>query len=371
MEPITKQLVDLVEQNGWESKFDEAIKSVKEQNITELSWLNSFSDYCSWIDDQLHWAPHDPDSSRLIYHKICQSYYLLDQEPLKSLQTPVKPGEKQDELSPLSQWIKDFANAWGAYLDTDESAKEVQSFYDDPLFNMNDYMPMPSGWKTFNQFFARHTKPGKRPVAALNDPSVLVSPTDSTFVGWWQVDEESKIFVESKGLRWSIEQLLEGSEYADRFKGGIFTHSFLNTFDYHRWHTPVPGKVVEARVIQGQAYLDVDTVPGPIVDGKQTNILNALDGTGYQFVQTRGLAVIDSPVGLVALLPMGMAEVSSVTMTAEVGVTLHKGEEFGYFQFGGSDFVMVFEQASNVHLFWQPGVHVRQGTAIGQAYGAY
>ena len=59
---------------------------------------------------------------------------------------------------------------------------------------------------------------------------------------------------------------------------------------------------------------------------------------------------------------------SSVVITAEEGVTLRKGEELGYFQFGGSDFVLVFERASNVDLTWQPGVHKQQGMAIGQAY---
>ena len=38
--------------------------------------------------------------------------------------------------------------------------------------------------------------------------------------------------------------------------------------------------------------------------------------------------------------PIGMAQLSSVVLTAEVGVTLRNGEELGYFQFGGSDFVM-------------------------------
>jgi len=64
-------------------------------------------------------------------------------------------------------------------------------------------------------------------------------------------------------------------------------------------------------VIQGYAYLDVN-VKQVMVGGKLVNALNALDGTGYQFCQTRGLAVIDSPIGLVACLPMGMAQVSSV-----------------------------------------------------------
>ena len=67
-------------------------------------------------------------------------------------------------------------------------------------------------------------------------------------------------------------------------------------------------------------------------------------------------------------LPMGVAQVSSVVITAEVGKTLHKGEELGYFQFGGSDFVMVFERSSNVQLISQPNVHYNQGTWIGSAY---
>lgn len=221
-------------------------------------------------------------------------------------------------------------------------------------------------YRTFNQFFARHLKPGMRPIAGLHDNNVLVSPADCTFVGWWQISEKSNIYVEEnkldiKGIQWSIHQLLEGSAYADHFKGGIFTHSFLNTFDYHRWHSPVQGKVLESRVIQGQAYLDIN-VKKKMVDGKLVNALNALDGTGYQFVQTRGLVIIDSPIGLVACLPIGMAQVSSVVITAEEGVTLHKGEELGYFQFGGSDFVIVFERSSNVQLINQPNVHYTQGT---------
>jgi len=68
---------------------------------------------------------------------------------------------------------------------------------------------------------------------------------------------------------------------------------------------------------------------------------------------------------LVACLPVGMAQVSSVVITAEVGVELHKGEEMGYFQFGGSDFVMVFEQSSSIELACTPDTHYVQGSAIG------
>ena len=141
------------------------------------------------------------------------------------------------------------------------------------------------------------------------------------------------------------------ARYAERFKGGVFTHSFLNTYDYHRWHAPVQGTVLETRVVQALCYLDVGIEKDP-ASGQP--IITAYDGTGYQFLQTRGIVVLDSPIGLVACIPMGMAQVSSVVFTAEVGVTLRKGEELGYFQFGGSDFVMVFERAANVRLLGTP-----------------
>ena len=371
MHPIVEDLVALIEQHGWQDTFQAAITRAQSQDVHSIKGIQILDDYLGWIDALVTWAPRERGDTRFIYDKLAEFYFFLDQEPVRSLQSPIGPAEGTQVLTPLSAWIKSYARAWGSYLDTVDSANEVDSFRTNPLFNWDEYMPPPSGYFTFNQFFARHVKPGMRPIADLGDDHALVSPADSTFIGWWQISEQSKIYVEHntldvKGLQWSIHQLLEGSAYADRFRGGIFTHSFLNTFDYHRWHAPVRGRVLEARVIQGQACMDIG-VKSAIVDGQARNVLDARDGTGYQFVQTRGLIVIDSPVGLVACLPMGMAQVSSVVITAETGKTLHKGEELGYFQFGGSDFVMVFERASNVQLISQAHVHYNQGSWIGRA----
>ena len=371
MHAIVEDLVTLIEQHGWQSAFQAAIQSAQSHDVHSIKGIQVLDDYLAWIDALVMWAPRERGDTRFIYDRLAEFYFFLDQEPVKGLQSPIRPGEGIQQLTPLSAWIKAYARAWGSYLDTVDSAKAVDSFRTNPLFNWDEYMPPPSGYFTFNQFFARHVKPGMRPIAGLRDDHALVSPADSTFVGWWQISEQSKIYVEKntldiKGIQWSIHQLLEGSAYADRFRGGIFTHSFLNTFDYHRWHAPVQGTILEARVIQGQAFMDIG-VKRAIVDGKTQNVLDARDGTGYQFVQTRGLVVIDSPIGLVACLPMGMAQVSSVVITAEAGQTLHKGEELGYFQFGGSDFVMVFERASNVQLVSQPSVHYNQGSWIGHA----
>jgi phosphatidylserine decarboxylase len=101
---------------------------------------------------------------------------------------------------------------------------------------------------------------------------------------------------------------------------------------------PVGGTVKEIRNISGRVYMDVSR----LADGG----FDVVDGDTYQFNQERGLVVIDSPgLGLVAVLPIGMSYVSSVNLTPRVGAELRKGDPFGYFLFGGSDIVMLFQKA--------------------------
>jgi phosphatidylserine decarboxylase len=258
----------------------------------------------------------------------------------------------------------------GDFLDTPGSLtpESEKSFYDSPNYNMREYVRPHGGWKSFNQIFARHPKPGYRPVAAIADQTVIVSPADSTFAGQWEIRPDSQVTV--KSLHWKISELLEGSPHQDRFMGGSFMHAFLSPTDYHRQHAPVGGRVLEARVIPGLVYLEIVAVPD--ASGGHTlhprRKLDTLDGAGYQFAQARGLIVLQTPIGLVAVLPIGMSQVSSVILTAEVGVTVRKGEELSYFQFGGSDIVVLFEAAANVSFTAQPGVHHKMGTRIAQAF---
>jgi phosphatidylserine decarboxylase len=231
----------------------------------------------------------------------------------------------------------------------------------------------PSGWQTFNQFFAREVKSGRRPIAEPRNDKVVVSPADAVFMGQWPIDEDSNITV--KGATWAIADLLDGSPYEDAFSGGIYTHSFLYIDDYHRYHVPVAGTVKELRKISGKVYMDVFREP----DGT----LNVVDGDTYQFNQERGLirrrylpvqpgawphrhrlAGSRSGRGLVAVLPIGMAYVSSVNLTTEVGAELRKGDQFGYFMFGGSDIVTVF-QDSSVVLDAEVGRKYLQGQRLG------
>ncbi len=376
--PVVQELLDLIEKNGWRDKFQKALDNCHALNTIEYEPIKTLDDYFDWLESNLHWVPKEDPEGDIVYQHVTMFYFLLDQSPVKELQTPIIPSKLKDnvmpELTPLSKWMRKFVISLGQWMDTPESLNDeaVKSYYDAPRYNMGDYeMPM-GGWKTFNQFFARSVKPGYRPIAAINDDHVITSPADSTNDGQWEVNAESQVNV--KGLEWSIEELLQGSKYKDDFKGGIWIHQFLNTTDYHRQHAPVGGKVLEAREIQGATWLGVTTEPIEGDEKGRVKIvrrkLTALDEAGYQFLQTRGLIVIQSAIGKVAVLPMGMAQVSSIIVTAEEGTTLRKGEEISYFQFGGSDIVMVFERASNVSITAQPGVHYKVGTRIAQAFPA-
>jgi phosphatidylserine decarboxylase len=253
-------------------------------------------------------------------------------------------------------WMKKYAEARGQFMDTPASAARISSYTTLPNFHVEDYTAGPSGWMSFNQFFAREIKPGKRPIAEPCNDKVIVSPADSVFEGAWDIDANSSVTV--KGVTWPIAKLLEGSPYQDAFKNGIYMHSFLNANDYHRYHVPVAGQIKEVRTIQGRVYLDVIR--------KADGSLQAVDGNTYQYNQERGLIVIDSPeVGLVAVLPVGMGPISSVNLTPEVGANLQKGDEFGYFMFGGSDIVMLF-QNNKVVINAEVGKKYLQGQRIGE-----
>ena len=191
---------------------------------------------------------------------------------------------------------------YGEFLDTPASAAYLDEFIARPNYKMEDYFAGPSGWLTFNQFFAREVRPGRRPIAEPYDDKVIVAPADAVYMGQWPIDENSTIT--AKGLEWRIDELLGDSSLSDAFKGGTYTHSFLYIDDYHRYHVPVAGTIREVRNISGKVYMDVSR--------NAKGELDVVDGDTYQFSQERGLIVIDSPeVGLVAVLPIGMSYVSS------------------------------------------------------------
>ncbi|KAM4056772.1 phosphatidylserine decarboxylase domain-containing protein [Hirsutella rhossiliensis] len=180
---------------------------------------------------------------------------------------------------------------------------------------------------------------------------------------------ESEGIVNIKNLPWTISSLLQGSEHALEFGGGVWMHAFLNTFNYHRQHAPVSGKVIEAKNVQGAAYLEVDAQCRPI------RIMcgpDAPNTPGYQFLQLRGVVVIDNPVlGKVAVLPIGMAMVSSVKLSVRKGDVVKKGDDISCFLFGGSDIICVFQAKAGLQVedfvVSAGGTYSKMGTVLARA----
>lgn len=369
--PAVQELADLIKENNWESKFQEAFAKVASYNIPGLSAIDSVEKYLDWLEAYAHWVPAENREGTHVYEHLFRSFFVLDQEPVKSLQTPCAPADKQPELTPLSKWMVDYCYAIGDWLDSPESitADSVKSFYESAVYNMDEYEEPRGGWKTFNQMFARHFKPGWRPIADIANNRIITHPADACFGGQWEIRPDTHVRI--KGLDWKIQELLEGSPYADKFMGGIWCHSFLSWTDYHRQHAPLSGIVREARVIQGANYVDLVAVPSkedPATHQVEAWRATAPDQAGYEFMQTRGLIVLETEYGFVAILPIAMPQVSSVVITAQVGKALQKGDEISYFQFGGSDIVYLFDANMNVSMSAHKGTHYKVGTKIGEVY---
>ncbi|MAE08858.1 MAG: hypothetical protein CL661_08890 [Bacteroidetes bacterium] len=328
-----------------------------EKCITEANWTPPYSEspitnldgFYEYLDKMMLLTPVYATFSNLfhgLYFIICQRGNKFQMDP---------------EFAEFKIWMVLFAQQYGAFLNSPQSANDLRSFTDDKGFVMENFIVPPGGFNNFNTFFCRYIKPGKRPIgtktlAYVNSPNglapnpkedpsdihknmaddnIITVPADSVFEGSWKISEKNTVTV-SKGNTYSIETLLKHSIYADRFKNGIFTHSYLTVLTYHRYHTPVRGTILEKKVLTGDVFANV------LRDNKGD--LGATDFTDYQFNQERGMLVMDTPVGLVACLPIGMDVISSINFSVDEGDYLNKGDEFGNFLFGGSDMIMLFER---------------------------
>ena len=363
MSDLIKRLLNrLDDDEEFKWAFNEAFQWSRKLGVPQFAeyHINTLDDYINFYEKMLKWSPRENDTADNIYNHLCMFYFVIDQEPVKRHQSAIQPwsGWKW-----LSQWLIDYSKELGNFMDTPESLtrETLDSFYikggpDSPYekYHMQDYTPPVGGWKTFNEFFARHIHPDVRPISDPTNDLIIVNPADCHFDGCWPVNDLSETSFKSKGVPWSISQLLQDTSYGERFKGGKFMHSFLAPSDYHRQHAPVAGTVLEAKVIPGLCYLEVIATSG--LQGEKPKMtmhrkLDAPDYPGYQFLQARGLIVIDNPtLGLVAVLPIGMCQISSVVLSVKEGDVLKKGQEISYFQFGGSDIVVVFEARPNVNI---------------------
>lgn len=348
-------------------------------------WPTTIEAYFDYLDLYVRMVPNESDDpnypngwksngkvngyNQKVYDLLCQFYWLVDQK---------KPGTDltMQSYESFAEWLVEFANAWGSFLDTKPSLtkESLHSFKYDLMYNYHLYADNEPTWDTFNKFFYREFNGADpttgitplRPIADPNNNQTIVSPADCTFKQDYPIDsqgnvldrdrQKTQITFKKTHTIGTVDELLNGSVYAKDFYGGSFVHYFLSPFDYHRFHTPVGGKVLEIENVKGKVYLAVDLTK----DGQW----DAPDGAGdgYEFTQSRGIVIVDAGpvVGKVAVIPIGMCQVSGVDMNLQLkGQTVPKGQEFGKFKFGGSDIIMLFQKdIDGLYLFKKDPGHV-------------
>jgi phosphatidylserine decarboxylase len=195
------------------------------------------------------------------------------------------------------------------------------------------------GFASWNDFFTRRFAAGERPVASPDDDKVIVSACESTPYGI-SVDVRLQDRFWIKSQPYSLEDMLAGDESAGQFAGGTVYQAFLSATDYHRWHSPVAGTIVRAFVEEGTYYSEPDSEGADAVEPMNSQSYLA-------HVAARAIFIIeaDDPViGLMAFVAVGMSDVSSCLIGPAMtpGHHVAKGEELGYFQYGGSTHCLVF-----------------------------
>ncbi|HVX28745.1 MAG TPA: phosphatidylserine decarboxylase [Parafilimonas sp.] len=336
-QPSVKNLIELLQANqDLRSALETAIKEADEDDVKDVNQFYNF------INAMLTHIPTDEQLNA----STEKFWVILNKAPDDAI-------KKSDAFN---NWITQFILSMGNYMDSTESAQEIESFIKNAKNKIDEYIMPPGGWLTYNQFMARHVKPGKRPIDERCNDDVIVSPTDSIYLGNWEIKNESTITV--KGDTYNVNDLLAGSKYEEKFKGGIFTHCYLSVNDYHRYHVPVGGKIVEVKKIPGRTWTnEIKKITGE----------TTVDDIGFQFNQTRGYIIIKTNnIGFVAVLPVGMGFVSSINFTVDEGTTLAKGDEFGFFAYGGSDIIMLFEKDA-VKFNASKNKHYLQGEKIAKA----
>ncbi|HHJ09442.1 MAG TPA: phosphatidylserine decarboxylase [Bacteroidetes bacterium] len=211
---------------------------------------------------------------------------------------------------------------YGRIMDSPRSKKKIAPFIRE--YHIDTSICQKKDYKTFNDFFTRRLKPAARPVD--RDSLVIVSPADGKLMAYPYLDKQDFII---KGIRFNLYSFLRDSSLARKYDNGSMVMIRLAPTDYHRFHFPVNGTVISEKPVKG-FYYSVN----PIALRKKIYLLweNRRD---YTLIAT-------IPFDTVVMAEVGAAMVGNIIQTYH-GNKVVKGEEKGYFKFGGSTIVLLFK----------------------------
>lgn len=233
---------------------------------------------------------------------------------------------KGKESKKFKTLLKTLSVRQGKKFDNPLSAKQIDSFIKFHDLDMSQCEP--TEYRTFNEFFYRKLKPGSRPPEG-DTSEVMVSAADSRCTVYSTIQKSKEIWI--KGSKFSLNRLTGG------YRPEIFNDSScsiaifrLAPQDYHRIHCPVDGVVGKPIFIKGEYY----TV-NPMA------VRSELDVFGEN---VRVIVPIETKeFGPLLYIAVGAMMVGSIILTCQEGDFKRRGDEMGYFKFGGSTVILVMQ----------------------------
>lgn len=222
----------------------------------------------------------------------------------------------------------------GVKFDSPRLKRDIDSFIKFHKLNLADCLITdPSRFETFNDFFYRKLKPGARPIEG--DDGIAVSPADCRCTTFTSVDEATELWI--KGRNFTLAKLFNGN-FNDLEKTSLYNpkECCIGIFrlapqDYHRFHSPVNGKIGPIKYIEGEYY----TV-NPMAIRSDLDVY----GENVRVV----VPIVTETFGTVVLVGVGAMMVGSTIITVKEGQEVQRGDEIGYFKFGGSTVLLLFEK---------------------------
>jgi len=267
--------------------------------------------------------------------------------------------------------LKRVLSAWGRFLSSPDSAYVLSEHPRTGWFGEDARKAMPDferefvcaphephwGFRSWDDFFTREFRPGARPVAHPDDETVIVNACESApYRIARHVNYRDRFWIKSQP--YSIVHMLANDVLAPLFAGGTIYQAYLSPLSYHRWHSPVTGTVTKAYVKDGTYFAEAAShgfdPAGP--NDSQAYITE---------VATRALIFIEADcpdIGLICVMAVGMAEVSSCQITAYEGQRLRKGDQIGMFHYGGSTHCLLFRPGVKLefdHHGQRPGLQAK------------
>lgn len=224
--------------------------------------------------------------------------------------------------------LKNMSIKQGKKFDAPQLKSDIASFIKFHKLDLDECeIDDPSQFATFNDFFYRKLKPGTREIEDEKNSKIVTSPADCRSVVFESIDKATQLWI--KGAGFTIPKLIHNDHLmrVSSYTLGIFR---LAPQDYHRFHSPVDGVIESIKHIDGEYY----TV-NPMAIRSELDVF----GENVRTIVT----IRTKDFGNIYFIAVGAMMVGSIVLTKDTGYEILKGEELGYFKFGGSTVLLLIE----------------------------